>query len=472
MTAILFKFMRQLEKVFWYPFCRGTTMRLMSLLFIWLTTSQCSTKEEIAFCEQDVAIAWSEMALFVMQYTPANSPTFASRGVGYIGLTMYESIVHGYPSYQSLAGQLNGLGLSGYPLPEADREYNWILSFNAAQAFILKNIYNQTSDKNKTRIDSLERAFTNYFGSKIDQSVFNRSIDYGRNVAEAIFKWSKYDGGHRGYLKNFDTDLEHPDGPGSWKPPLYAQSFSHHPLHPHWGKNRTFLVENSNLRTPEMIPYDTVEGSLYYQQYLNVYQKDLTLTQAEKEAAIWWGDDPDVTFTPPGHSFYLANLAIKGKGPSLIQCAETYARVGMAVADAFISCWKWKYHFFSERPNTFIPQFIDPEWESFWPDPPFPSFPSGHAIQAAAFATSIADIYGDSFVFTDSSHVGRGRDELREVDFVARSFDSFWAMAQETADSRFYGGIHTAQDNEVGLVEGARIAGNVNNLIWRSEKLK
>jgi membrane-associated phospholipid phosphatase len=141
--------------------------------------------------------------------------------------------------------------------------------------------------------------------------------------------------------------------------------------------------------------------------------------------------------------------------------------VGLTVADAFTDCWKWKYHFFSERPNTYITQFIDPEWESFWPDPPFPAFPSGHAIQAAATATVLTDLFGDNFAFTDSAHVGRPRDELRGVEFRARSFGSFWDFAVETANSRFYGGIHTPQDNQAGQDAGVLIGKNVNGLVWR-----
>ena len=40
--------------------------------------------------------------------------------------------------------------------------------------------------------------------------------------------------------------------------------------------------------------------------------------------------------------------------------------------------------------------------------------------------------------------------------------------AQETADSRFYGGIHTQLDNEVGLEKGKVIAKNIYNLEWRN----
>jgi hypothetical protein len=69
----------------------------------------------------------------------------------------------------------------------------------------------------------------------------------------------------------------------------------------------------------------------------------------------------------------------------------------------------------------------------------------------------------------DRAHEGRERDEVRETDFVIRSFDAFWDAAQETADSRFYGGIHTPLDNEVGLEEGAKIATHINNLEWKNE---
>jgi len=429
---------------------------------------QCGKKPVRSISEHELAAAWAEMALYITKHTPSNSPTYASRCLGYTGLTMYESVVHGYPSHNSVASQLNDL--AALPVPDAGQTYHWPLSLNAAQSNILRNLYNQTSDLNKSKIDSLEMSFREHFSRHIDDpTLIERSENYGRSIAEAVFEWSKADGGHRGYLQNFDKDWSHPERPGSWKPPLYAQSFSHHPLHPHWGKNRTFIKANSELETPEIIKYDTTGNSEYYQQFKQVYDKERELTQEEKEIAIWWGDDPGETFTPPGHSYYITTVAIKALKPDLIKCAEAYARVGMAVADAFIICWRWKYHFFSERPNTFIPQFIDQDWESFWPDPPFPAFPSGHAIQAASAATVLEDIFQEPVSFFDSAHIGRARDELRDTDFRQRSFDSFWAVAQETANSRFYGGIHTLQDNEVGLAGGRSVGKNVNNLEWHTD---
>ncbi|KAA2219053.1 vanadium-dependent haloperoxidase [Maribacter flavus] len=414
----------------------------------------------------EVAIAWAKLTLFITQHTPSNSPTFASRAFGYIGLTMYESVVHGYEDYHSLEGQLNEL--ESLPKPDTEKQYDWVLSLNAAQASILRDIYIQTSEENVLKIDSLERRIYEQYSKNLKEDMVTNSISFGKEVAQAIFEWSKTDGGHRGYLHNFDKEIIHPDFPGSWKPPLFAQSFSHHPLHPHWGENRTFVSANAEVEDPEFLPYDTVPGSPYYKQFEAVYKKERELTRAEKESAIWWGDDPDVSFTPPGHSYYIATLAAESSGADLITVAKAYAQTGISVADAFIECWKWKYAFFTERPNTFVPKYIDEEWESFWPDPPFPAFPSGHAIQAAAAATALEDNYGTNFKFTDRAHEGRERDKVRDTDFTIRSFDSFWEAAQETADSRFYGGIHTPIDNEVGLAKGVEIATNVNNLKWKN----
>jgi hypothetical protein len=415
--------------------------------------------------DYEVAAKWADMTLFVTQHTPANSPTFASRCLGYLGLAQYESVVHGYQEYQSLAGQLNGL--NELPLPEEGKPYQWTLVLNTVQSRLLKSIYLQTSDENKKKIDSLERYLFKIIIQSTDKKTAERSKAFGEALSNALFEWSKTDGGHRGYLNNFDPDYTREEFEGSWQPPLFAQSFSHKPLHPYWGNNRTFTPANTQLALPEIIPYDTVPESAYYKEFEAVYKKEKELTLEEKEAAIWWSDDPDVTFSPGGHLYFITNALVRKKQPSLIQATQSFARVGMSVADAFIKCWKWKYHFFTERPNTFVPRFIDPKWESFWPDPPFPSFPSGHAIQASAAATALISLYENNQVFIDSAHEGRERDHVRDVDFKARKYNSIWEVAEETAQSRFYGGIHTHQDNRVGIDQGKIIAQNVIDLNWK-----
>jgi hypothetical protein len=191
------------------------------------------------------------------------------------------------------------------------------------------------------------------------------------------------------------------------------------------------------------------------------------LTQAEKELALWWSDDPSQTFTPPGHSYSLALIAVRTAKPNLIKASQSFAMVGMAIADAFTNCWKAKYTYFAERPSSFIQANIDQSWVSFWPEPPFPAFYSGHSVQGAACATVLTNLYGNEFKFIDNSHEGRKLDPLTLVSFKNRSFNSFWEAAEESAYSRFLGGIHTRSDNDTGLNEGRKIGQNVINLKWK-----
>lgn len=417
----------------------------------------------------NVAVKWGLLTLQTMYRLGGNTPTYGSRSLGYAGLTMYECVVNGSPAHRSLGGQL--IGLTNLPVPETGKTYQYELALNAGQAVILKRLfdfgYNDAVRMN--RIDSLERAINQQFAATVDAAVVERSVAYGKAVAEAIFAWSKTDGGYEGFKRNFDYTYVVPRGSGFWVPPAagQAQVTTTSPLHPHWGQNRTFALANSTLPVPSMTPYSTSRSSDYYKEFAAVYQKNGSLSQEERNIAGWWADDPTETFSPPGHSYSLAGIVATTAKADLYQTAETYARVGMAVADAFINCWKAKYTYHCERPGTYIRANIDANWNPFWPEPPFPSFYSGHSVQSGATATVLEAIYGPSFSFTDTSHWGRPSDQARKVYYVSRSFNSFWSTAQEAAQSRFWGGIHTNQDNVVGLAEGKKVGTNINALTWR-----
>ena len=101
---------------------------IISLTIVWVVSS-CRKPNKRLPEDYEVATAWADMTNYITKNTPANTPTFASRCFGYIGLTMYESVVNGSPEYQSVAAQLNGL--SSLPLPEKRVTYNWPLVLNA-----------------------------------------------------------------------------------------------------------------------------------------------------------------------------------------------------------------------------------------------------------------------------------------------------------------------------------------------------
>lgn len=440
------------------------------LIFNILIWSSCKKDEPTPVTPQyttataDIAVQWTDMNLYIIQNSPSNTPTYASRSLGYLGLTMYECVQEGSGRNLSMKGQLKGL--TGLPDLETGKKYNWIIALNAGESYILKKLYPHTSEANIKKIDSLTTEILKGQSIAETAEVIERSTKYGEAVATAIFNWSELDGGENGWRRNFPV-IEIPTGAGKWRPPVAGQVNSALPLHPFWGDNRSFVEANGKLSVPNIIQYSGDSKSAYYAQFLEVYNKNKILTQEEKEIATWWGDDPSETAAPAGHSVNIATIAIKQAKPDLFKAAETYARVGIALADAFINCWKCKYLYWAERPAAYVNAYIDASWVQFWPEPPFPAFTSGHATQGSAAATILTALYGDNFKFTDNTYEGRPKNTLRNVEYKNRSFNSFQEFAEECAYSRLLGGIHTRQDNEVGMAEGRKIAANVNALFWK-----
>ena len=85
-----------------------------------------------------MATAWFNLQLYLIPNTQGFSPPVASRALGYAGLTLYESVVNGRSEYQTLVGVLNEF--KTVPKIESGKNYHWVLSANAAQAAIIKNL--------------------------------------------------------------------------------------------------------------------------------------------------------------------------------------------------------------------------------------------------------------------------------------------------------------------------------------------
>jgi hypothetical protein len=151
-----------------------------------------------------VADKWAEMTLNHLKVQQLKTPTYVSRSLGYIGLTMYETVVNGSVVYQSVAPQLNGLGT--LPKPEKDKLYDWETSLNAGQAYIIKQMWQHAMAIDNKRLDSLESAiYAERNKAVTDTATLGRSKRYGLSIAKVIYEWSKTDGGHLGYLTNFAT---------------------------------------------------------------------------------------------------------------------------------------------------------------------------------------------------------------------------------------------------------------------------
>jgi hypothetical protein len=402
----------------------------------------------------DVATQWADLQLTLIRTGKGFTPPVASRALGYTGFTLYESVVGGMAGYQSLVGQVAGLSL--LPKPETNKTYIWAVTANAGQASITRNLWANATDAQKKSIDSLETAINQSYKSKAE---FAQSAKLGQDIAAAIFEWSKTDGGHEGYTRNQPTNYVPPTGAGFWT--QTATGDAGRAVQPTWGNNRPFVPANKAMTMPSLpFVYNMTFGSNYYQQTLEVYTVGKNLTEGQKVVARFWADGGG-TITPPGHSYNLATIVLKKENATLSKAAETYAKVGLAVADAFILCWKCKYTYNWQRPITAINAIVDRTWKPLLTTPNFPAFSSGHATQSGASSQILSDLYGYSYTLVDNTHQAKG------VGFEPRVFGSFYDAADEAAISRLYGGIHFRLDNELGVSEGRKIGRNVSALKFK-----
>jgi hypothetical protein len=152
--------------------------------------------------------------------------------------------------------------------------------------------------------------------------------------------------------------------------------------------------------------YSTDPASDFSRQAQRVAETVKGLRTEHLEIARFWADDPGQTGTPAGHWVAIENQLVAERGLRLDAAAEMYARVGVALGDAFIACWHAKYRANVLRPVTYIRRHLEPRWGSLLMTPPFPEYPSGHSVASAAAAEVLAGLFGET-QFTDRTHAAR-----------------------------------------------------------------
>ena len=403
----------------------------------------------------EVATKWAGMELQLIRKGVNFPGPIASRALGYASVALYEAVVPGLADHQSLTGQLSELRTLSTPTGDP-AQMNWAVSANAAEALVLKNLFGNASAAQVASIDSLEQAPNAPYSA---QPGFVSSQAFGRAIAQAVFEWSKTDGGHEAYLRVQPKDYTPPVGPGLWvqtRPGDAGRAQL-----PTWGSNRSLVPVNGTLPLPAPgYVFSLDPASPYMGQVREVFATGNTLTPDQRTIALYWSDGAQ-TILPAGHSLNIATILIQDHKMQLGAAAEAYARLGLAVADAYRYCWKTKYAFNWERPVTCIQRAMDPAWKPLLANPDFPDYLSGHATQSGAVAQALSDLFGPATSFTDNSHQARG------AGFEPRTFPTIMAFAEESAVSRIYGGIHYRSAVEVGLTQGRLVGRNVSLLTFR-----
>jgi hypothetical protein len=410
-----------------------------------------------------VATEWFRVVLPAIQQTPGQTPPVAARTLAYLGLGLYESIVAGLPAHRSFAGQLNEL--ESLPPAQPDETLHWPTVANATLAALTRMLLPNAPPDWKARFDALERGMpvaqpADFDPAERSPEVIIRSETHGRLLAMALMTWARTDGGHDVLGERrmrLDAAFVPPSGAGAWvpTPPRFAR-----PLLPYWGMNRPFMHGLQRCDPPGPPRYDETPGSAFYREALEVHRAGTQPTEEQRRIALYWADDPGKTPTPAGHWAWILTDLLRDGHADLASAAERYARVGIAMSDAFVSAWRVKYERNVIRPVTYLQLVVDPNWvPPLMETPPFPEYPSAHSVQSGAASAVLESFYGDKTAFEDRTHNDRG--------WGPKRFASFHAAADEAALSRLYAGIHFRSAIEHGSAQGRCIGGLALELVTR-----
>ena len=393
--------------------------------------------------ESTEAVAWMKLAYDIVALEDIPAPV-CSRLYGYCGIAVYESVFRGISGHKSLGGQLRDM--PQMPIPDNEL-YDWLSVMISTLKVVTSEILYQPDQHSLDLINDLYTSQIQERSIAVEEVIVNRSIAYGEQVGNAIVAWSNSDN----FISTRDVPYTPPlrtENPAYWEPTLPNQ----HALEPYLGEQRPFCLQTQDLvAVPLEIPFDTLVGSAFYEEGLEVLEKSQNLSIEEKDIAFFW-EDKGGTGQPPGHWVSITNIVVSDFSLSLDEAAKVYALVGAAIRDAFISCWEAKYRVNLLRPKTYIRDYFGyPDWSPIIVTPPFPEYPSGHSVVSGAVSEILTVMFGTNISFVDDTH--GNMPGMRD-----RTFTSFYQAADEAAWSRLYGGIHF-KSGIVNGVEQGRLVG-------------
>ena len=299
----------------------------------------------------------------------------------------------------------------------------------------------------------------------------------GRAAAAAMIQARNDDGSATSVLYGLSARA------GQWRPTDTAG-----PASPHWPAVRPFCMDSGRQFRPPApggyLSHTELLRSAEYAAQLNEVQSlgrstSTTRTADQTETALFWANDLDDTYKPPGQLFAVTQAVSAQRGLDVLENARLFALVALAMADAAIVAWDAKYATDLDlwRPETAIKLADDPAqgdgnpattgdpgWEplSFDPgrdrhfSPPFPAYVSGHATFGAAHAAVMRAFFGtDNVTFTATT------EDPGLPDGVTRTYNSFSEAARENGRSRVYLGVHFQWDGDHGYLSGTALGEHV-----------
>lgn len=231
----------------------------------------------------------------------------------------------------------------------------------------------------------------------------NAAFNYGKSIADALLAARANDGSEilpvsgQAQMLAYGQHRADPFAPGQPRLGLawgnvkrfIGGDHDHKPLDSYPGRGLANLLDDPAYRAD----FDEVRvhGAV-----------DRRERSAEQErVGVYWGYDGVTNLgVPPRLYNQIARKIAVSKNLSVPKTAELFAQLNVAMADAGIDAWHWKYIYDLWRPVVGIRAEAAPDGDPFWAPlgapqtnsqpgrytltPPFPAYPSGHATFGAA----------------------------------------------------------------------------------------
>lgn len=224
-------------------------------------------------------------------------------------------------------------------------------------------------------------------------------FELGKRIAEKEIEMTK------DFITTTQWDGKVPNAPGLWR--------GKNPMLPVAGLNKTVVLEQASQFRPGPPP-----------DFAKEMEELRNFKQTFRSKANAW----HYASQPTGDDLLTKKIFEYSLHTNPPRAARIYAAVNITYYDAFTACWDAKYAYWGIRPDQY-----DTTYVPLVPTPPFPGYPSGHAVMSG--------VVGKLFPY-----------------FFPAEEDLFTRIAKEGAESRFQAGIHFRTDNDAGLELGGKIA--------------
>jgi hypothetical protein len=283
----------------------------------------------------------------------------------------------------------------------------------------------------------------------------DQGIAVGQAVASAILDWrrtDRWDATPPPYVL--------PPEPGLWQPTppdFRPATFTHYP------DVVPFAITDKRQFDPPPPPALTsAQYATDFNEVKAIGRVDSpSRTDDQTLVARVWAQAPILGTPTSNFDIYytLAGDVALAFGSDIVQTARLFALLGVAIHDGLLMSFTSKFDYGLWRPVTAIQRADedgnvftapDPDWLPLLPTtPPYPTYAGNMAAFGAACAAVLARFF-----------------ETNDIAFAVhwegtpgwtRSYPSFWAIADEEARSRIYGGIHFHFDNTAGQEIGIKV---------------